>query len=307
MKVIRFERFGGPEVLHEAEVEPPAPQNTEMLVRNEAAGVNPVDYKIRSGAYPAVKQDRLPYTPGRDVSGVVVACGPDVTRFKPGDAIFAMPGIERGGYADHVLVREEEAAARPTAVDAVAAGATPLAALTAWQGLFRHGGLKAGQRVLIHGGAGGVGHFAVQFAKAFGAEVATTVSARHVEFAQKLGADVVVDYQTQHFEDEVGDVDLVFDLVDGDTQERSWKVLKVGGALISTLAQPSLEKAAGLVARALRYTVEESGPDLVEIAGLIDAGKVRPVVAKTFGLAEAAQAQQFLQTEHPAGKVVLVV
>jgi len=307
MKIVRFERFGGPDVLHEVEVEAPVPEGTELLVRNEAAGVNPVDCKIREGAYPAVKAESLPYTPGRDVSGVVVASGPAVTRFKPGDAVFAMPGLDRGGYGDHVLVREEEAAARPRALDAIVAGATPLAALTAHQGLFRHGGLKQGPRVLIHGGSGGVGHFAVQFAKAAGAEVATTASGGHVAFARTLGADIVVDYQTQQFEDAVGDVDMVFDLVGGETQERSWNVLKVGGAMISTLTQPSLERAAGLVARALRYTVEESAADLVEIAGLIDASKVRPTIAKTFPLAEAAQAQQFLQTGHPAGKVVLVV
>jgi NADPH:quinone reductase-like Zn-dependent oxidoreductase len=307
MKIIVFDRFGGPEVLQQRDVRVPVPGDGEVLVRNEAAGVNPVDFKIRAGKYPAVKEDKLPYVPGRDVSGTVVACGPSTQRFAKGDTVFAMPGIERGGYAEYVVVKESEAASRPKALDAVAAGAVPLAALTAWQGLFRHGELKEGQRVLIHGGSGGVGHFAIQFAKAKGARVATTVSGQRVAFARELGADQVIDYQTQRFENEVEEVDLVFDLVGGDAQQRSWRVLKRGGIMVSTLAEPSQQAAAERKARGTRYTVAESGADLAEIAGLIDAGKVKPVIAKTFPLAEAAAAQQYLEKSHPAGKVVLVV
>jgi NADPH:quinone reductase-like Zn-dependent oxidoreductase len=302
MKVIVFDRFGGPEVLQQRVVPVPVPGDGEVLVRNE-----PVDFKIRSGKYPAVKEDKLPYVPGRDVSGTVVACGPSTRRFAKGDKLFAMPGIERGGYAEYVVVKESEAAPRPKTLDAVAAGAVPLAALTAWQGLFRHGELKEGQRVLIHGGSGGVGHFAIQFAKASGAWVATTVSGQRVAFARELGADRVIDHRTQRFEDEVGEVDLVFDLVGGDAQQRSWRVLKRGGIMVSTLTEPSQQAAAERNARATRYTAAESGADLGEIARLIYAGKVKPVIAKTFPLAEAAAAQQYLEQSHPAGKVVLVV
>ncbi len=307
MRVVRIEQFGGPEVLLEEMVEVPTPGAGEMLVRNQAAGVNPVDYKIRAGLYPAVRQSQLPYVPGRDVSGIVVQRGPGAARYAIGDAVFAMPGIDRGGYTEYVLVREDEAAPRPNALDAVAAGAVPLAALTAWQGLFRHGGLQQGQSVLIQGGSGGVGHFAIQFAKAKGAHVATTVSGRNLAFARELGADKVIDYEAQRFEEEVADVDMVFDLVGGDTQERSWRVLKTGGVLVSTLAKPSEEKAAERAARGMRYTVEESGADLAEITQLIDSGQVKPVIARIFPLEEAAAAQQFLEKEHPAGKVVLVV
>jgi len=307
MRVVRIEGFGGPEVLHEDTVEIPVPGDGEMLVKNEAAGVNPVDYKIRDGKYPAVKQDRLPYVLGRDVSGTIVQCGRSLKRFADRDAVFAMSGMDHGGYAEYVLIKEDEAAARPRSLDAIAAGGVPLAALTAWQGLFRHGGLKAGQRVLIQGGSGGVGHFAVQFAKAKGAHVATTVSGQHVDFARRLGADQVIDYKTQRFEDEVEDVDMVFDLIGGETQDRSWSVLKRGGILVSTLTQPSQEKAAERGARGMRYTVEESGADLSEIARLIDSGRVRPIVARTFPLEQAAEAQRFLEKEHPAGKVVLTV
>ena len=307
MKVVRIEGFGGPEVLIEETLEVPTPRAGELLVRNRAAGVNPVDYKIRAGLNPAVRQDQLPYVPGRDVSGIVVQRGPETTRFANGDAVIAMPGIDRGGYAEYVLVRENEAAPKPNALDVVAAGATPLAALTAWQGLFRHGGLGQGQSVLIHGGSGGVGHFAVQFAKAKGAHVATTVSGRNAAFARQLGADQVIDYEMQRFEDEVANLDMVFDLVGGETQDRSWSVLKRGGILVSTLARPSQEKAAERGVRAIRYTAEESGSDLDEIGAMIDSGKVKPTVARTFPLEEAAAAQQFLEKEHPAGKIVLIV
>jgi NADPH:quinone reductase-like Zn-dependent oxidoreductase len=307
MKVVRIEQFGGPEVMHQETVPVPAPAAGEMLVKITAAGVNPVDYKIRAGKYPAVKEDKLPYVLGRDVCGEVVECGPSTARFANGDSLIAMPAIDRGGYAEYVVIKEEEAARRPRSLDAIAAGGVPLAALTAWQGLFRHGGLRQGQRVLIHGGSGGVGHFAVQFAKAKGAHVATTVSGQHAEFARKLGADQVIDYKTPRFEDEIEEVDMVFDLIGGETQDRSWSVLKKGGSLVSTLTQPSRDKAAARGARGMRYTVEESGADLSEIARLIDVGQVKPVVAKSFPLDQAAQAQQFLEQKHPAGKVVLAV
>jgi NADPH:quinone reductase-like Zn-dependent oxidoreductase len=307
MKVIRIAGFGGPEVLREETVPVPVPAAGELLVKNRAAGVNPVDYKKRGGRYPAVKEDKLPYILGRDVSGEVVECGSPAERFAKGDSLFAMPRIERGGYAEYVVIKEDEAALKPRSLDRVAAGGVPLAALTAWQGLFRHGGVKKGQRIFIHGGSGGVGHFAVQFAKAKGAYVAATVSGRHVSFARELGAGQVIDYKRQRFEDEIHDAAMVFDLIGGETQERSWSVLKKGGILVSTLTQPSQEQAAAHGARGMRYTVEESGADLYEIAKLIDAGQVKPVIAKTFPLNQAAQAQQFLEKEHPAGKAVLTI
>jgi NADPH:quinone reductase-like Zn-dependent oxidoreductase len=307
MKAVRIPEFGGPEVLRLESVPIPAPGTGELLVKVAAAGVNPVDYKIRNGKYPAVKQDKLPFVLGRDVAGTVVACGPSTQHFAKGDTVFAMPGMGRGGYAEYAVVKVSEAAPKPESLDVIQAGAVPLAALTAWQGLFKHGNLKAGQRVLIHGGSGGVGHFAIQFAKAKGAHVITTVSAPNRDFVRRLGADEVIDYQAQRFEDEVGAVDLVFDLVGGEIQERSWQVLKKGGLLVSTLNEPSQEQAAARGARGLRYTVTESGADLATIAELIDAGMVKPVITRTYQLKEAAAAERFLEQEHPAGKVVLSV
>ncbi|HEX4505702.1 MAG TPA: NADP-dependent oxidoreductase [Alphaproteobacteria bacterium] len=304
MKAVRIHAFGGADRLQIDELPIPAPGEGEFLVRNQAAGVNPVDYKIRNGKYPAVREDKLPYVLGRDVAGMVEKAGPG-SRFAEGDAIIAMPGIDRGGYAEYVLVKDAEATGSPYPQDHIRGGAIPLAALTAWQGLFRHGGVQAGQKILIHGGSGGVGHFAIQFAKAKGATVATTVSESQLGFVRELGADQAIDYRKQRFEDEVHDLDMVFDLIDGETRERSWGVLKPGGILVSTLTEPSQDEAERHGVRAMRYTVTESGADLGEIAKLIGAGRVEPRVAKVFALEDAAEAQRFLENEHPAGKVVL--
>jgi len=307
MKAVRIERFGGPEVMHLQEIPVPEARAGEILLKIHAASVNPVDHKIRAGKYPAVKADKLPYVLGRDVSGDVESCGPGVTAFAKGDSLYAMPGIDRGGHAEYITLKIGEASPKPKSLDHVAAAAVPLAGLTAWQGLFRHGGLRAGQKVLIHGGSGGVGHFAIQFAKAKGAYVVTTVSGQHVDFALEMGADQVIDYEKQRFEDEVRDVDLVFDLIGGETQDRSWGVLKKGGILVSTLMQPSAEKAAAHGVRGMRYTAEESGSELGEIAALIDAGKVKPVVTKAFPLSDAAAAQRMVEQGHAQGKIVLTV
>jgi NADPH:quinone reductase-like Zn-dependent oxidoreductase len=307
MQTIRIHSFGGPEVLTIDQLPVPKPGSGEMLVKVMAASVNPVDYKIRRGNYPAVRSDKLPYTLGRDIAGIVESGGAGVGSFKKGDAIYAMLDIDRGAFSEYVIVKESEAAPQPKPLDAAAAAAVPLAGLTAWQGLFRHGGVTAGQRVLIHAGSGGVGHFAIQFAKAKGAHVITTVSEQHVSFVRELGADEVIDYKKQRFEEVVHDVDMVFDLIAGETQERSWAVLKRGGVLVSTLAEPSQEKAKQHGVRALRYTVQPSGAELAEIGRLIDAGKVKPKVTRVFRLAQAVEAEQLVEDGHTEGKVVLQV
>jgi NADPH:quinone reductase-like Zn-dependent oxidoreductase len=305
--LIRLHRFGGKEVLRAEELDISQPDAGEVLVSVRAASVNPVDFKIRSGKYPAVRGDRLPYTLGRDISGIVEKCGAQATRFKVGAEVFGMVGIHGGGYSELAVVGEDAIAVKPPELDHVHATAIPLAGLTAWQGLFRHGGLKSGQSVLIHGGSGGVGHFAVQFAKARGAHVLTTVSTDNMRFARELGADVVIDYKKQRFEDQAGDLDMVLDLIDGETRERSWGVLKEGGVLVSTLSDPSEEKARQFGVRALRYTVEAHGGELAEIAAMVTSGKVQPHVAKTFPLSAAADALASVEQGHSVGKVVLKV
>ena len=307
MHAVRIHSFGEADVLEVDEVPPPEAKDNEIVVRVMAASVNPVDFKIRSGKYPAVKEDQLPKVLGRDISGVVERVGGNVRKFKKGDAIYAMLGNDIGGYAEFTLVTEDEAAKKPPQLDFVQAAAVPLAALTAWQGLFDHGGLKAGQRVLIHGGAGGVGHFAIQFAKAKGAWVATTVSGEDIALARKLGADQPIDYKKEKFENAVKDVDLVYDLIAGDTQKRSFAVLKDGGTLISTLQKPDDAELARKHARGAHYLAKPNARELEEIAALIEAGDVRVVVNAIYPLEDAARAHQHLEKDHIAGKVVLQV
>jgi NADPH:quinone reductase-like Zn-dependent oxidoreductase len=307
MKVrkVRIHRFGGPELLQVDSVEPSLPDAGQVFVAVKAASINPVDFKIRNGQYPAVKEDRLPYTLGRDISGIIEKCGAQATLFKVGDEVLGMVGIGGGGYAEKAVLDEKALARKPARIDHVHAGAIPLAGQTAWQGLFRHGLLKSGQSVLIHGGSGGVGHFAIQFAKAKGARVLTTVATANVEFARGLGADVVIDYKTQRFEEQARDLDMVFDLIDGETRERSWKLLKRGGVLVSTLTEPSQDTAIRYGVRALRYTVEANGSELAEIVDLVASGKVKPHVQKTFRLEQAAQAIAAIEHGGSVGKIVL--
>ena len=305
IRKVRIHRFGGPEVLSVDEVEQSMPDALQVLVSVKAASINPVDFKIRNGQYPAVKEDRLPYTLGRDVSGIVEKCGAQATQFKIGDEVLGIVGIAGGGYAERVVLDQPVLARKPPMIDHAHAAAIPLAGTTAWQGIFRYGQLKSGQSVLIHGGSGGVGHFAIQFAKAKGARVLTTVSTSHLDFARSLGADVVIDYKTQRFEEHARDLDMVFDLIDGETRERSWQLLKRGGVLVSTLTEPSQEKAVQHSVRALRYTVESDGSDLAEIAALVASGKVNPRVQKRFRLEEAAQAMGEIEHGDTVGKIVL--
>lgn len=305
MKAVRIHRFGGPEVLQIEELPVPRPAADEMLVRVHAASINPVDYKTREGHYPAVREDRLPVTLGRDISGVVEVVGSSVQGIRSGDAVYALLGNDRGAFAEYVAVKQSEAARKPRRLGHGEAASVPLAALTAWQGLIDHGGLKAGQRVLVHGGGGGVGHFAVQFAKAHGATVVTTVAAEDLDFARALGADRAIDYKAERFEEVARDIDLVFDLISGDTQARSWGVLKPGGILVSTLGQPSRAEAARHHVRTTGYMAHPSADQLAEIARLIDEGRVRPVVETTYPFSRATEAERRQQESHVHGKIVL--
>lgn len=307
MKAARIHAFGDPKVLELDDIVIPTPGPNEVLVRVCAASINPVDYKVRSGRYPIVKQDALPIVLGRDVAGVVDKVGEGTTRFKPDDEIFAFLDMKRGGYAEFVAIPQEECAHKPTRLGFPQAAAVPLAGLTAWQGLFEHGLLAANQGVLIHGGAGGVGHLAVQFAKAKGAWVATTVGSQDVEFARSLGADKVVDYQTQRFEDEVKDVDVVLDLIGGDVLKRSFATLTQGGTLVSTLERPSHELAAQKGIRAKSYRTRPDGTQLSHIARLIDQNKVTPHVLATYALQDVQAAHERAERHHVRGKIVLTM
>src|SRR5262249_11801011 len=307
MEVVRIDKFGSREVMKFRKLPIPTPGPNEILLKVKAVSINPVDWKIREGKYPGVKSDKLPYVLGRDVSGVVEACGTETTGHHKGDEIYAMLGIDRGTYAEHVIVKANERAPKPRSIDHLAAAGVPLAGLTAWQGLFKYGELKAGQRILIHGGSGVVGHFAIQFAKAKGTHVITTVSEKHIEFVREIGADDVVDYKKQKFEDMVHEVDMVFDLIGGETRKRSWPVLKKGGILVSTMMEPFDQKMRELGVRAAHFTVQENGEELHEIGSLIDAGKVKPKIGKVFDFNEVGSAFEYVEKGDTEGKVVLKV
>ena len=302
MKAVRVHSFGGPEVLQLENLAQPTATEGEVLVRVEAAGVNPVDYKIREGHFPKITQKDLPIILGRDICGAIQ--GRESAR---SNEVIALLDWSAGGYAEFVAVPKALCVPKPRNLSAVEAGSVPLAAMTAWQGLFEHGQLQRGQRVLIHAGSGGVGHFAVQFAATRGSTVISTASKDNLEFVKSLGAETVIDYASQRFEDIVSDVDMVLDLVGGDTRERSWKVLRPGGILVSSLGQPSEQEAGKYGVRAKGYMTQPNAAQLTEITQLIEEQRVRPVATKTFKLEEAAAAHSYLEKQHPRGKVVLEI
>ncbi len=279
-----------------------------MLVRVHAAALNPIDWKLRAGYLKDWLRYKLPMIPGWDFSGVIESVGPDAGEWKPGDEVYGRPDISRDGtYAEYIAVRASEIAEKPKSIDHVHAAAIPLAALTAWQALFDTAGLNAGQSVLIHAAAGGVGSFAVQFAKWKGAHVAGTASGRNQDFLRDLGVDQPIDYETTRFEDVVHDVDVVLDTLAGETRARSWKVLKKGGILVTLLGQGSLEEAAAYGVRGVGILVTPNAGQLDEIARLVDAGKVKPIVEAVFPLQEADKAHRLGETNRARGKIVLRV
>lgn len=310
-RAVTLPRFGGPEVLEVAERPWPQPVDDEVLVRVRGASINPVDLMTRAGKFPMVTQDMLPIVLGRDLSGTIELVGTRAhDMLSHGDTVFAHIGFERGAQAEYVVVKAVELVAMPDGLDFAAAAAVPLAAITGWQGMFDHGELKAGQRVLIHGGAGGVGHLAIQCAKAKGAVVLTTASTDDLDFVRGLGADEVIDYKTQRFEDVAGEVDLVLDLVGGETQTRSVAVVKPGGLLVSTIDVSDETKAAAekrSVRIPDRWHAEPNAAQLGEIADLISAGKVKPTVAETFPLDQVKAAHERQAKGQVRGKIVLTV
>ncbi len=308
MKAVRIHSYGGPEVLQYEAAPRPKPGKGEVLIRVHAAGVNPIDWKVRAGYMKDFIPHSFPLILGWDVSGVIEKVGPNVPRFKKGDEVYSLPDHTRNGaYAEYIVVRESEVALKPNALHHVRAAAVPLATLTAWQALFDTAQLQPRQRVLIHGAAGGVGHFAVQLAKWKGAHVIGTASAKNHEMLYKLGADELIDYTTQRFEDVTRNIDVVLDTIGGDTQERSWQVLKKGGILVSFVQSPSENKAKEHGVRGIRLGARPNGQELVEIAKIVDAGKLAPVIDRILPLSEARRAHELSQSGHTRGKIVLRV
>lgn len=308
MRAIVQNTVGGPEVLELADRPTPRPKAGEVLIRVRAAGVNPVDAAVRGGYYPLLGEP--PFVLGWDVSGIVEAVGPGADGFAVGDEVFGMPRFpaEAAAYAELTAAPAAEIARKPAELNHEDAAALPLAGLTAWQGLVSVGGLEAGDRVLIHAAAGGVGHLAVQIAKALGAHVIATASTGKVDFVRSLGADEVIDYTTDDFVEKAGAVDLVLDPLAGAHAERSLRALKAGGTLIALL-DPSKEAVAEARARNIRLERISVRPDrkgLDELARLAGQGRLKVHVAKSLPLEEAAAAHDFLATK-PKGKVVLTL
>lgn len=307
MRAVIQKSFGGPEVLTVVEAERPEPLGGELLVKVHASAVNPVDLAVRSGAYPLLGEP--PFGVGWDISGVVVKAGPGA-RFTEDDEVYGMPYFPRAanGYAEYVVVPSRQVARKPASVDHVHAAAIPLAALTAWQGLVQAAGVKGGDRVLIHRAAGGVGHFAVQIAKAHGAHVIALASAARHDFVRGLGADEVLDHRTTDFTEAVKDADIVFDsTAQGDL---SLGAVRPGGTLVSILEHGDAELAARVEAAGRRFAGISVEPDyaaLEAIAELVDAGLIRPYVEETFPLEEATKAHELVGAGHVQGKIVLTV
>jgi len=313
MRAVVFDAFGGPERLRVAEVHKPAPAAGEVLIEVHAASVNPVDWKIREGMLAELFPYEFPIVPGWDAAGVVAGLGKGVTAFRVGDKVYAYcrkPKVQHGTYAEYVTMAADAVAPMPRTLDFAAASTIPLTGLTAWQSLFDAGTLSAGQKVLIHAGAGGVGSLAIQFAKTAGATVYATARGRNHAYVKGLGADAAIDYTREKFVDAVRalapeGLDLVFDTVGEHVQRESYKTLKREGMLVSIVNLPESGEAERYGARTNFVFVSPNGGQLREIAALIEAGKVRPAEYEEIPLDRAAEAQERSRTGHVRGKIVL--
>jgi NADPH:quinone reductase-like Zn-dependent oxidoreductase len=305
MRAIVIHAYGGPEVMKLEEVARPEPAEDEVLIRVLAASINPVDVAIRKG-YLAKLVGNFPLIPGMDAAGIVEKIGSKVTKCKVGDPVFAFFTLKgEGGYAEFVTAKEDQVAPKPSMVTFAQAAGVGAAGSTAWEALVDKANLHAGQTVLIHGGSGGVGHFAIQIAKARGAKVLATASTANQEFLRQMGADVAIDYARTKFEDVARDVDVVLDTVGRDTLERSYGVVKKGGIIVSIVDEP---KPAALEAHGIRGMTLRSTPKpgvLEDLSKLMEEKKVTPVISQTFAMADVVQAQEQIATGHTRGKIVL--
>ncbi|MEH1849813.1 MAG: NADP-dependent oxidoreductase [Nostoc sp.] len=307
MKAIRIHAYGGAENLKYDEVPRPEPQAGQVLIQVYAAGVNPIDWKIREGFFQQVYDYSLPVIAGADVAGVVASVGDGVTTLQPGQAVYGTADMAlSGAYAEYAVGYADAIAPKPKTLDYIHAASVPIVAITAWQALFDGANLQPEQSVLIHGGAGGVGRYAIQLAKWKRARVIATASAANLDDLRNLGADQAINYASQPFEQQVKDVDVVLDLVGGETQARSWQIIRPGGVLVSTLGVPESGIPQGIKAVPV-FANLRTNSQLQQIAQLIDDGHIKASIEQVFELAEAAIAQEVSQHGHPRGKLVLQV
>ncbi len=316
MKSMMLPRFGGVDQFRLEDIERPSPKHGEVLVRIAGTSVNPVDAKARAGELPQLfPAERLPLLLGFDASGRIEEVGTGVTGWQPGDAVYGFPGADpgtsmvfsRGTFAEYVCLRVDEIAAPPQSVPLADAGAVPLAAMTAWHGLMTQGEMQPGQRVLIQGGSGGVGHFAVQLAHRLGATVYATASGKNQDFLRELGADVAVDYNTDQLQGFAGRMDLVFDLAGGKTEEQSWAALKPDGMLVLAAGQPNPALARSPGQRS-RFAMAQSTPDdLGRVARMLDERQLRLTLSGRFTLDQVGAAQAQLEQGGSRGKLLVIV
>jgi NADPH:quinone reductase-like Zn-dependent oxidoreductase len=332
MKAFLIDRYGSNDVVRAGEMPDPELQDNDVLVQIHAASVNPVDLRTRDGKLKLILPYRLPFALGNDLAGVVVRVGSGVRRFKPGDEVYARPDKDRvGTFAEFISMKEDAVAQKPKRLTMEEAASIPMVGLTAWQVLVEKANLKKGQKVLIHAGSGGVGTFAIQLAKHLGALVATTTSTANLDWVKRLGADTVIDYRKEDFETILHDFDVVLDTQGGETLEKSLRVLKPGGKLISISGPPDPDFARDfglnvilrLVTRLLSYRIkrrakshhvsysflfmEPSGDQLREIGSLIDSGIIRPVVDRIFPFESTKEALAYVEKGRAKGKVIVKV
>jgi len=308
MKSIRMHNQGGPELLTYEDAPNPELQSGDALVRVVATSITKTELTWDETYTDCEGRPRIPTIPGHEFAGIVDTLAPDAAGVRVGDAVYALSSFCRNGSAaEYIAVRAEDLAPKPRTLNFEQAAAVPLAGLTAWQALFDHAQIEKGERVLIHGAAGGVGTYAVQLASWKGAEVIATASAGNHDFLGELGASEVIDYTRERFEEKVEDVDVVLDSVGGETQERSWSVLRRGGILVSLVSPVSAEKAASLGVRGAFFIVEPNRTQLIELGHLIDAGTLRVIVGAVLPLAKAREAFERGLAGHMRGKIVLQV
>ena len=308
MKAMVVHEFGGPEVMKYEDAPRPEPKDDEILVRVMAAAVNPVDSYVRQGMFAKRGMDNRPAIIGYDISGVVEKTGANAKKFKAGDKVYSYLSVMRGGgYAEFAIAKESETALKPKNINFEEAAAVPLAATTAWQSLVDEAKLNAGQTVLVHGGSGGVGSFAIQIAKARGVKVIATASTAHQDLLKQLQVDQAIDYTTTKFEDMVKDVDVVLNCARAEALARSYGVVKKGGIIVSITDEPDQTECAKHGIRGSRLGAHPDANVLEELTKLIEAGKMKPIVSQTLPLADASKAHQQIETHHTLGKIVLKV
>lgn len=309
MKAIQINAYGGNEaVIIRSDVPKPVVSAGKLLIKMHAASVNPVDWKIRAGYLQNMQPVAFPFTLGMDFSGVVIETGQGVSNFKPGDAVYGMASVfsgDTGTFAEFICADASVTGPKPKNIDFSEAAALPMAAISAWQALVDYMGLSKGQKILIHGGTGGIGMFAIQIAKYLGAYVATTVSGINKELAKELGADEVIDYKEQSFENLLKNYDAVLDTIGGETYVKSFQILRKGGAIVSMLESPNEELIRRYGVRSILEFTETNTHRLSKLTELVENNIIKIHIAKIFPFQEASKALDYVQNHHPAGKVVI--